>query len=240
MKIIQTDSTEEATQVVASMIIEKALSHPKLVMGLATGKTMIPLYAKLAQFAENDFNFMKNAQFFLLDEYHGLPAGHPSSFRCYIEKHVIQPLHLDPLQFTFPSVDSPEGNISYENKIKESGGIDLQLLGLGLNGHVGFNEPGSTIDSQTRIVKLASETLKANQDQFVDVVPNQAITMGIATILDCRSLLMLVTGKAKADVVKYLLNHHDDTSCPVTYLKRHPHFTLVLDKEAASKINLNI
>ena len=135
---------------------------------------------------------------------------------------------------------SSRGPDQYEDLLKKSGGIDIQLLGIGRNGHVGFNEPGSERFSRTRVVKLTAETIEANRDQFSDIIPSEAISMGIGTILDSKNLLMLATGKTKAEAIKYLLNHHDDSGCPATFLKNHPHFTLVLDPDAASKINLNI
>ncbi len=128
-----------------------------------------------------------------------------------------------------------------EKLLSEKGGVDLQLLGIGRNGHVGFNEPGSLKNSRTRVVKLTEETIAANRDQFVDeMIPSEALSMGIETILEAKSLVMLATGKSKAETIKYLLNHHDDPDCPATYLKSHSHFTLVLDPEAASRINLKI
>lgn len=170
----------------------------------------------------------------------GLPDGHVSSFKHYIKTHVLKPLGLKESQFAFPPAHIENGPAHYENLIRESGGVDLQLLGIGRNGHVGFNEPGSEKESRTRIVKLTEETIEANKDEFTDIIPHEALSMGIGTILDSKNLVMLATGKSKADAIKYLLNHHDDEKCPATFLKSHPHFTLVLDPEAASKINLNI
>lgn len=240
MRIIQAPSTHEAIQTVATIILEKVISHPNSVLGLATGKTMIPVYAHLEKL-QNIYNKpFHHSFFFMLDEYEGIPSDHPSSFKSYIKNHVIYPLALKESQFAFPPAHLTGGGEQYEALIKESGGIDLQLLGLGINGHVGFNEPGSTKSSRTRVIALTQETLNANRDQFTDKIPTHALSMGIGTILESKELLMLVTGKAKADVVKYILNHHDDPKCPATYLKSHPHFTLVLDPEAASKINLNI
>lgn len=239
MRIIQCDSKEEAIKTVASLLIEKVESHPEAVIGLATGRTMEPVYEALADQAKKSGVSFVGAFFFMLDEYIGLPDGHPSSFKHYIKKHVARPLNLNDSQIAFPPVDTKNGK-EYEELLQEKGGIDLQLLGIGKNGHIGFNEPGSVKESRTRVVDLAPETIEANSDQFTDIVPEEALSMGIGTILESKSLLMLATGKSKADAIKYLLNHHDDSGCPATFLKGHPHFTLVLDPEAASKINLNI
>lgn len=241
MRIIQCDSKEQAINAVASMVLEKISAHPASVIGLATGRTMEPVYASLAKLSRDSETDLSRAFFFMLDEYLGLPEDHPSSFKHYIKTHVLEPLHLNNSQFAFPPVHAPEGALHYEQSLKEAGGVDLQLLGIGTNGHVGFNEPGSLKNSRTRKIELTEETLKSNRDQFVDeLIPTEALSMGIETILEARSLVMLATGKSKADVIKHLLNHHDDPNCPATYLKSHPHFTLVLDPDAASKINLNI
>lgn len=244
MRIILSDSTEEAVNTVAMMVLERVSSRPNSVIGLATGRTMEPVYAQWARLAEEQEVNHQKCFFFMLDEYLGLPKDHPSSFRAYIEKRVLRPLHLRPDQFAFHpvhSVPATDAAIHYESSLREAGGIDLQLLGIGGNGHVGFNEPGSSKASRTRRVKLTEETRTANRRDFPNGdVPREALSMGIQTILEARQLIMLATGKSKADAIKYLLNHHDDPSCPATYLKTHPHFTVVLDPDAASKINLKI
>ena len=240
MRIIQCESSAEAVDVVASKVFEKMKSHPASVIGLATGRTMVPVYATLSLMVQNSKANFHKCSFFMLDEYIGLPEDHPSSFKSYIKTHFIEPLKLSESQFAFPF--DYQGNFeSYERRIKSAGGIELQLLGIGINGHIGFNEPGSEENSRTRIVRLASETIEANRESFVDgKMPVNALSMGIGTIMESKNLVMLATGRSKADAVKYLLNHHKDLNCPATFLKDHPHFTLVLDPEAASKINLNI
>lgn len=237
MRIIQCESKEEAARVVAGIVLDKIESHPEAVIGLATGKTMEPVYAEIVKSSTTSFE--KNF-FFMLDEYVGLPDNHPSSFKYYIKTHLVAPLNLKESQIAFPPADKKDGAEFYEAALKESGGVDLQLLGIGRNGHVGFNEPGSPFHSRTRIVDLTAETLEANKDQFTDIIPKKALSMGIGTIMESKSLVMLVTGKSKADTIRYLLNNHDDSSCPATFLKNHPHFTLVLDPDAASRINLKI
>lgn len=237
MRIIQCESKEEAIRVVAGIVLDKIESHPEAVIGLATGKTMEPVYAEIVKSSPTLF---ERTFFFMLDEYVGLPENHPSSFKYYIKTNLLNPMNLKDSQIAFPPADKVDGARHYEEALKESGGVDLQLLGIGRNGHVGFNEPGSQKNSRTRIVKLTKETLEANKDQFTDIIPKEALSMGIGTIMEAKSLVMLVTGKSKADAIKYLLNHHDDPECPATYLKNHPHFTLVLDPDAASRINLKI
>jgi glucosamine-6-phosphate deaminase len=240
MRIILSASNEEAISLVANMLIDRIESRPNSVLGLATGRTMEPVYRRCALILKQKSLRPGNAFFFMLDEYVGLRDGHPSSFKTYVREHVLVPWGVRDDQIAFPP--STVSNASaYESLLKESGGIDLQLLGVGTNGHIGFNEPGSTKDSRTRLVELTSETRAANKNQFAEgSTPEQAISMGIGTILEAKSLVLLATGKSKADAIKFLMNHHDDSRCPVTFLKSHPDFTLVLDPEAASKINLKM
>jgi len=240
MKIISAASTQEAVDLVASLLLEKLIERPFSTIGLATGNTMVPVYASFLKKVQGSDVDLKHCFFLMLDEYMGMPENHSSSFKSYIKKHFINPLSLSEAQFAFPPVHQENGGKLYEELIIQKNGIDIQLLGIGKNGHVGFNEPGSAINSRTRVIKLSKETLEANKDQFDEIIPSHALSMGIETIKESKSLLMLATGKSKADTIKYLINHHDDSSCPATFLKSHPHFTLVLDPEAASKINLNI
>jgi len=239
MRIILSKSTEEAVDTVTTIILDKLASHPSMVLGLATGRTMEPVYAEwVAKVRANPIK-MDKAFFFMLDEYLGIDENHPSSFKSYIKDRLIHPLNLAESQFAFPPTQLSGEH--YERLIKEAGGIDLQLLGIGVNGHIGFNEPGSSVNSRTREVKLTPETMEANKSHFgAGKMPSKALSMGIGSILEGKELLMLATGKSKAAAIKYLLNHHDDESCPATFLKSHPHFTLVLDPEAASRISLNI
>jgi glucosamine-6-phosphate deaminase len=244
MRIILADSTSEAVKTVTTIVMDKISSHPSSVIGLATGRTMEPVYAQLVNEAKEQSLKMDNTFFFMLDEYLDIDESHPSSFKTYIKNHLKNPLHLHDSQFAFPPTHLVSQGIAgehYESLIKEAGGIDLQLLGIGVNGHIGFNEPGSAIDSKTRVVELTESTRAANKSHFGEgEMPSKALSMGIGSILGAKELVLLATGKSKADAIKYLLNHHDDESCPVTYLKAHSHFTLVLDPEAASKISLKI
>lgn len=236
MRIILSTSTDEAVTTVAAIVLEKLRSHPTAVIGLATGKTMEAVYATWVKEAKSTKLNLERSFFFMLDEYLGIDTAHPASFKSYIQSRLKNPLNLLDSQFAFPPahLQSKAGE-HYEGLIQNAGGIDLQLLGIGQNGHIGFNEPGSEINSRTRVVELTKNTQAANKVEFT-----HALSMGIGTIKEAKELLMLATGKSKADTIKYLFNHHDDTSCPATFLKSHPHFTLVLDPDAASKISLKI
>ncbi len=244
MRIILSDTIEAAVKTTVKMVLEQIESHPDSVIGLATGRTMEPVYAQWVTEAKAGSLSFKQSFFFMLDEYLGLSEGHSLSFKSYIERHFLIPLSLSPDQFAFPPVHHhpiDKAGDDYEKTLRHRGGIDLQLLGIGQNGHFGFNEPGSNKFCRTRIVQLAPETREANRGSLnLAEVPHEALSMGIETILESKTLLMLATGKSKANAIKYLFNHHDDPACPATYLKSHPHFTLVLDPEAASKISLKI
>src|SRR5665647_4291 len=244
MRIVLSESTTKAVENVASTVIERIEANPAITIGLATGRTMEPVYASWVKVAKMLNLSHEKIFFFMLDEYLGLPEGHQGSFKSYMYKHLIYPLGLKDSQFVFPPVHTrplEEASKHYEQSIVEASGIDLQLLGIGQNGHIGFNEPGSSRQSLTRVVELTYETREANSGNFHgENVPVRALSMGIGTIMNSKSLLMLATGKSKADAIKYLVNHHDDPTCPATFLKSHPHFTLVLDPDAASKINLKI
>lgn len=244
MKIVQAESIQEASEITAGMILERVLAHPSSVLGLATGKTMEPVYEALVREAKEAQVDFSNCRFFMLDEYVGISPDHRSSFRTYIRARVLGPLGISEDQVSFPPADAEDiqsAASSYEEKIKSVGGIDLQLLGVGRNGHIGFNEPGSSMKSRTRVVDLTESTIEANKSEFQgEKMPIKALSMGIGTILEAKNLLLLATGNSKADVIKHVLNHHDDENCPVTFLKNHAHFTLVVDPLAASKINLKI
>ena len=244
MRIILSPSTQEAADTVAMMVLDKIESHPQSVLGLATGRTMEPVYKSMVDTMTKKPMHLEKCFFFMLDEYLGLPENHASSFKSYIEFHLVKPLNLHHDQFAFPPVHTSNLELAaenYERCLREAGGVDLQLLGIGTNGHIGFNEPGSLGDSRTRRILLTEETRLANKTQFKEgEMPREALSMGIGSILDAKSLIMLASGRSKADAIKYLMNHHDDPKCPATYLKSHPHFTLVLDPDAASKINLTI
>jgi glucosamine-6-phosphate deaminase len=218
---------------VVDRLIDQVLTKPQSVFGLATGKTMGLVYELLVSRIIDSKIDLSKCFFFLLDEYLNLESDHPQSFEAYINKNFFTPLSIKSNQYFIPNLQNMN---SYEKLILDKGGIDIQLLGLGRNGHIGFNEPGSEKNSRTRIVDLTQETLQVNGIKFT----TKAITMGVSSIRDAKKILMLVSGKEKADIIKYLINHHDDTNCPATYLKDHEHFEIFLDSEAASRINLNI
>jgi glucosamine-6-phosphate deaminase len=175
---------------------------------------------------------------FALDEYVGLPKGHPQSYAEVVRREVTQRLGLDPALVSVPdggAADPHRAAVEYDAAIRAAGGIDLQILGIGHNGHIAFNEPGSALDSRTRVEVLAERTRRANARYFPSLqeVPRRCITQGLGTILEARQLLMVVTGADKAEVLAAALHHPVSTDCPASVLQLHPHVTVVADEAAA-------
>jgi glucosamine-6-phosphate deaminase len=237
MKILRTSTVDEICQLVVDRLIDQTISKPCSVFGLATGNTMIPIYEAWVK-KINDLNLdLSKSFFFLLDEYAGLSSNSPASFKSYIQSHFFSKLGITSHQYLIPSLDNMN---NYDSLIEQAGGIDIQLLGIGKNGHIGFNEPGSDFNTKTRTVRLTEQTLISNEKNLGFEKPHEAVTMGVSTILESKKIFMIATGVEKSNVIKYLINHHMDTNCPATFLKDHESFFLFLDSEASSKINLNI
>lgn len=224
-------------QAVADHVVSALCVKPSLTLGLATGKTFVPVYARLVQKYRQDGMLLAKAVTFNLDEYVGIAAEHPASYRTYMRTHLFEPVGLPPDQTFLPGVEQEieQGCTAFEDEIRQRRGIDLQLLGIGRNGHIGFNEPGSPFDSRTREVRLAPSTLEANIRDFPDgeVVPPSAVTMGIGTILDAREIIMVATGQAKAEAVARAFETSPDLVCPASALQLHPRVTVYCDEAAA-------
>ena len=237
MRIIEGRDQAEAVKFLAESLYEHLQDNPKAVIGVATGNTMIPVYAELVSLLEKNPLNISEVHWVALDEYVGVPSEHASSFKSYLKKHLANPLAIAESNLHLPS----EGN-HYEDKIKSLGGIDLQLLGVGVNGHIGFNEPGSTKNSRTRIVKLDTKTLESNKPDLKDLahLPDSAISMGVGTILEAKKIILLATGHSKREAIHHLLRFEDRTEWPVTFLKTHPHFILMTDPQALPEEYLKI
>lgn len=233
--------------------IEAVLKRsPAPVLGLATGGTMEHLYPEvIRRFQAGKLSF-RNATTFNLDEYYPLESTHPQSYRRFMQTNLFQ--HVD-LTLT-PIEDSRWGQtyvpdavgrhvgaacLEYEQAIIKAGGIDLQILGIGANGHIGFNEPGTTPWSRTRIVKLADNTREANARYFgsKDAVPDFAVTMGISTILEAKKIVLLATGEGKAAAIRAALAGPVTPECPASYLQLHPDVAFIVDRAAAAELSLS-
>lgn len=226
----------------AALIADRIRQGQARVLGLATGRTPIRVYALLVEeFAAGRLS-LNGITTFNLDEYMGLPQGHPSSYRTYMERHLFAGSDADRSRTHVPighDSDPATAARAYEAMIAAAGGIDLQLLGIGTNGHIGFNEPGSPFDSRTRVVPLAPSTRAANAGDFPEgeTPPEEAITMGIGTILEAREILLLASGSAKADAVAAMLQGSIGPACPASALRLHPNVRVICDRDAAAALN---
>ncbi|PCI88923.1 MAG: glucosamine-6-phosphate deaminase [Hyphomicrobiales bacterium] len=241
MKILITDSADSAAQKAASFMQQFVIDKPNAVLGLATGGTMLKVYHHMIEFFKaGDFSYA-NVQTFNLDEYVGLAGTHPASYRYYMNENLFQHIDINLANTHLPngqSDDLPAEANRYEDAIHQAGGLDAILLGLGKNGHIGFNEPASSLASRTRLKTLAKSTREANMKYFkhIDDVPKYAITMGIRTILDTQNCILIATGKAKAQAVADMIEGPMSANCPASALQMHQYTTVILDKAAASKL----
>jgi glucosamine-6-phosphate deaminase len=225
------------TESIRSLILRKA----DAVLGLATGSTPLSVYAALAESFTSDPIDVSRVRGFALDEYVGLPPDHPESYRAVITRHVVVPLGLSPANIHVPDGDPATIRTSghnYEAAIIASGGVDVQILGIGRTGHVGFNEPGSSFASLTRIKTLAEKTRLDNARFFpsIDDVPLHCITQGLGTIRRARHLILLAFGAEKAHAIAAAVEGPVSSSNPGSVIQLHPRVTVIVDKAAASKL----
>ena len=235
MKVLTLDSREAAGAAGATLVRDCVEAKPDAVLGFATGSSPLPLYDALAEFGL-DFSRVRG---FALDEYVGLPPGDPRSYAAVIDTEVVLRLGLRPGSVRVPDVaaaDLDEAARDYERAIRAAGGVDLQILGIGHNGHLAFNEPGAALDSRTRVEQLAERTRRANARFFdsPDQVPARCLTQGIGTILDARELLLIAHGADKADIIARALQGPVSPDCPASALQLHPRVTVLLDRTAAA------
>ncbi|RSD25140.1 glucosamine-6-phosphate deaminase [Mesobacillus subterraneus] len=239
MKLIRTTSYEELSQQAAAEIISRIQSNHRLNLGLATGSTPTGVYKQLIEDHKKNKTSYKEINTFNLDEYIGIAKKDPHSYHYFMCENLFH--HIDiPLDQTHipdgTAKDLKEECLRYEQFIQEHGGIDLQILGIGQNGHIGFNEPGTPFDSRTHIIMLAESTRKANSRFFdsLEEVPKQAITMGIASIMASMEIFLLVSGTSKAEALARLMNGAVSEQFPASVLKKHPNVTIFADNEAAA------
>ena len=240
MKIISAKDYQALSRAAANIISAQVILKPSCVLGLATGSTPIGLYADLVEDFQADRISFEQVTTFNLDEYRGLSPEHDQSYRYFMQKNLFDHVDIDPEATSVPDGANPDAQAaceSYEQAISEAGGIDLQLLGLGPNGHIGFNEPGEAFELETHCVDLTPATIEANKRFFdgnEDLVPKQAYTMGIKTIMQARKVLVVANGLAKAKAVKAVVSGPVTPECPGSILQMHPDCILVADEEALS------
>lgn len=240
MKIIITKNSDTAATKAADLIMKQIKKKPDSVLGLATGNTPLGLYEKLACLYKDKKIDFYQVKTFNLDEYIGLGKNDKTSYRYYMRTNLFNHINIKPTNinlFDGKKINKDQAT-KYERKIKKAGGIDLQLLGIGHNGHIGFNEPGTKINTRTRIVKLTNSTRKFNKTNFGSLAktPKEAITMGIGTILEAKKIILLATGQDKAEIVRKTVKGKINSQLPASYLKNHNDAILILDKDAAKKI----
>lgn len=229
---------DEAARSVAGIIADAVRENPALVLGLATGGTPLGVYRELVRMHREDGLDFSAAHSFNLDEYIGLAPDHPQSYRFFMQQNLFDHLNIDRANTQVPdglATDIEAHANQYEQQIEAAGGIDLQLLGIGSNGHIAFNEPGSAADSRTRAIDLTPETIEANARFFEssDQVPRHAITMGIGTILAAKRIVLMATGAAKATAVQSAIEGDANPANPASLLQHHDNVTYVLDTAAA-------
>ena len=244
MEVIIVNNAELAAKK-AALIYKRLINEkPTAVLGLATGSTPLKLYSELVKMYENSEIDFSRVTTFNLDEYVGLPEGDKNSYRFFMDENLFDKINIDKKKTHLPSGNVDDVNehcAEYDAKIKHAGGIDLQLLGIGADGHIGFNEPTSSLTSKTRIKTLTKQTIADNARFFggdPDKVPTHAITMGIGSIMDSKMVILLAFGKNKAAAVKAAVEGPVSAMVPASILQMHPNVKVIVDLDAASELEL--
>ena len=239
MEFIIAESTEDMSRRAADRIASFVEADPSCVLGLATGTTPIGLYACLVDDCAQDKISFADVTTFNLDEYRGLDPEHDQSYRYFMKKHLFDHVDIDQARTHVPEGSNPDAEAvcaAYEQAIEEAGGIDLQLLGIGRNGHIGFNEPSDQFVYGCHVVRLTQSTIEANRRLFDTEadVPREAVSLGVGSIMNARRVLLLATGYDKADVVRKAIREDIDPAVQASILRTHPNVIFLLDRAAAS------
>ena len=231
---------EAISAAAADVVAERLEEEPSSVLMLPTGITPLGMYRRLVERHRSGGLSFASATFFNLDEYLGLAPDHEASYHVYMKEHFYGLIDADPARIFVPDGAAPDPEAEcerYEATIREAGGIDVSVLGIGRNGHIGFNEPGAPFDSRTRVVRLSESTRKVNADDFeADRAPERAITAGMATIFESKMVLLLASGTNKAGAVAAVVEGDVSESMPASMLRSHPNAGLFLDEAAASDL----
>lgn len=242
MEVIILPGSSAIGAVAADAIQGLLEGKPDAVLGLATGSSPLPIYDEMARRHAAGLS-VAAVRGFALDEYVGLPFGHPESYREVIRRDFTDRLDIPDRNVAAPdgaAADIPAACRAYEEAIRDAGGVDLQILGVGTDGHVGFNEPTSSLASRTRIKTLTPQTRRDNGRFFgsMDQVPHHVVTQGLGTIMDARHIVLVAAGEQKAEAVHRLVEGPVAAMCPASVLQLHPHVTVLVDEAAASKLEL--
>lgn len=242
MEVIVKENYDEMSKLAAKMVADLVRKKPNCILGLATGSTPVGTYKELIRMHKEEGLDFSQVKSFNLDEYVGLPAEHDQSYHYFMRDNLF-----DHINIKLENTHVPDGTASdvqahckwYDEEIKKAGGIDLQILGIGGNGHIAFNEPGSPLDSRTRTQVLDEGTISDNARFFqsIDDVPKSAVTMGIGTIIEARQIILLANKANKADAVKKTVEGPVTEEVPASVLQKHPNATIIVDKDAGSKLS---
>ena len=234
MKVI-IDSAQNIAAMAAQQYVALLKRKPNAILGGATGSTPLGLYAELVRLNKAGEISFKDASSFNLDEYVGLDGTHDQSYRYFMDHNLFDHIDIDKSRTRVPSGIDVSDPAAYDKEIEAAGGVDLQLLGIGNNGHIGFNEPGTPFGSLTHIVELTESTREANKRFFksIDEVPTHAVTMGVKTVMQARSIILMAIGPAKATIMKEMLQGPVTENVPASVLQLHPDVTVYMDYEAA-------
>ncbi|PZT57081.1 glucosamine-6-phosphate deaminase [Paenibacillus silvae] len=231
------ENEEDLNATGAGLIASLLQTKPRAVLGLATGSSPVGIYKQLIAMYQKGLVSFAQASSFNLDEYVGLPTGHRESYRSFMNEQLFHHIDMDLSRTNVPNgeaADLAEECAGYERRLEDRGPVDLQLLGIGHNGHIGFNEPGTELTGRTHVVELKEETRKANARFFdsIDEVPAQAITMGVGSILKAKQILLIARGEEKAEIIREAFMGPITTSCPASLLQCHPNVVVLLDRAA--------
>lgn len=231
------ENEEDLNATGAGLIASLLQTKPRAVLGLATGSSPVGIYKQLITMYQKGLVSFAQASSFNLDEYVGLPTEHRESYRSFMNEQLFHHIDIDLSRTNVPNSEAADLAAecdSYEQRLEERGPVDLQLLGIGHNGHIGFNEPGMELTGRTHVVKLKEETRKANARFFdsIDEVPAQAITMGVGSILKAKQILLIARGEEKAEIIREAFMGPITTSCPASLLQCHPNVVVLLDRAA--------
>jgi glucosamine-6-phosphate deaminase len=234
-------TTEDCDLKGAMEIVKQINQKPNTVLGLATGSTPVGMYQNLIKLHKDGKVSFSQVKTFNLDEYVGIPREHPCSYYYFMQENLFKDIDIPTDHVSLPDGNAPDiaqECLDYEERISDSGGIDLQVLGIGHNGHIGFNEPDTPFESVTHLVNLTESTIKANARFFdnEDQVPRQAVSMGIKTIMQARKILLFVKGADKADIIHKALNGPITPEVPASVLQLHPNLYVYVDNAAAAKL----
>ena len=234
MKVI-IDSAQNIAAMAAQQYVALLKRKPNAILGGATGSTPLGLYAELVRLNKAGEISFKDASSFNLDEYVGLDGTHDQSYRYFMDHNLFDHIDIDKSRTRVPSGIDVSDPAAYDKEIEAAGGVDLQLLGIGNNGHIGFNEPGTPFGSLTHIVELTESTREATKRFFksIDEVPTHAVTMGVKTVMQARSIILMAIGPAKAPIMKEMLQGPVTENVPASVLQLHPDVTVYMDYEAA-------